>query len=183
VIIRVAVTVALVLLAIAPEARAQRKQPRLDNDAARMMMAYVKLDTEGAALSDEGWRELVALCTRPAPRPTGEIAVYEELDVFDSIVEPGSDRAIVGVQGRGFGYYNPRTGRYRTDGFPGPIFTKGDLAVVRVDGRWRIDGGPPPPALTWQTVLRHATTLRDTTTDSKVKRHATLTVRALERYH
>jgi hypothetical protein len=181
--VRVTLVFGLLLLAAAADATAQRTRPRLDNEPARLVMAFVKLETEGAALTDEGWRQIAALFTAPGPRPNGEVGVYEDYEVFDSLFEPGAERATVGVQGSAFGYYDPRTGRYHTEKLPGPIYEKGDLTVVRVGGHWRIQGPVPPPAWLWRTVLRHATALRDTTTDPKVKRHATLTVRALQRYH
>ena len=174
----------VVLLSGTPESAAQRgHRGRVDNEPSRLVMQYVKLDTEGGALTDEGWRQIAALFTEPGPRPTGELLVYEERAVFDSLFTPGSDRATVGVQGRANGEYNARTGRYHTDKFPGPIYMKDSMEVVRVGGRWKIKGSVPRPSITWRTAMRLATELRDTTTDPKVKRNATLAVKAFLRYH
>jgi hypothetical protein len=174
----------VVLLSAAPETAApQGHRGRMNNEPSRLVMQYVKLDNEGASLTDEGWRSIAALFTNPGPRPTGELFVYEERGVFDSLVTPGSDRAEVGVQGRANGEYHPRTGRYHTEKIAGPSYMKDSMEVVRVGGRWKIKGPVPRPSITWQTAMRLATELRDTTTDPKVKRNATLSVNAFLRYH
>jgi hypothetical protein len=151
--------------------------------ATRAVEAFFTLDTEGAQFTEAGWKQLAALVTQPGPRLTRPAAVYEDWFVMGPAPGATADRAEIWAEGLGFGEYNPTTGRYDTDKFSGPIKWRGALNVVHVGDRWKVEGPVPPPGVTWQAALRHATALRDSTSDPRVKRNATLAVRALSRPH
>ena len=96
----------------------------------------------------------------------------------------GDEKDVIVTPDVAYGEYDPRTGRYSTDGFNGPMKFRNPANLVRVDGRWKVQGPiPRQPGVAWQAILRHATELRDTTTDPAIKRNASRTIAALKRSH
>lgn len=177
--LRAALGIALMVVAVGG---AEQRRPVLD-EPARAVEAFLKLDTEGAQFSEAGWQALAALVSQPGPRQVRAASVYEDWFVMGTAPGATADRAEVWAEGRGFGEYDPRTGLYRTSGETGPMKWRGPLVAVRVNGQWKVKGPMPVPGVTWQAVLRHATALRDTTTDPRIRKRAALTVNALTRWH
>ena len=177
---RYALALGSVLAFTAVDGIAQR--PVLD-EPARAVEAFLTLDTDGAQFTEAGWQRLSALVSEPGRREVRAVTVYEDWFVMGTAPGATADRAEVWTQGRAFGEYDPRTGRYHTAGYMGPVKFRGATEAVRVDGRWKVKGPMPVPGVTWQAVLRHATALRDSTTDPRTRGYAALTVSSLTRWH
>jgi hypothetical protein len=177
-----AVGSALLFEVAAPSAQSQRRPPL---DAAGLaLQAFQEVLTDGAPFSEVGWRRAGAMVTAPGPWTLQTVTVYEDWFVNGTAPGATADRAEVWTDGRFNGEYDPRTGRYSTDGFTGPMKFRGPTILVRVDGRWKVQGPVPSrPGVSWQAVLRHATELRDTTADPTIKRNAARTVAVLTKYH
>jgi hypothetical protein len=177
-----AVGLALGLGTGAPSAQTNRRPPL---DAAGLALeAFHEVVTDGAPFTQAGWRRASAMVTDPAPWKPQTVTVYEDWFVNGTAPGATADRAEVWTDGVSYGEYDPQTGRYSTHGDYGPMKFRGPTILVRVEGRWKIYGPVPPrPGVTWQAVLRHASELRDTTTDPKIRRNAARTVAALKKYH
>jgi hypothetical protein len=177
-----AVGSAVLLATAAPSAQVNRRPPL---DAAGLALkAFHEIVTDGAPFTEAGWRRASGMVTAPAPWTLQTVTVYESWVVNGTAPDATADRAEVWTDGSFFGEYDPRTGRYGTEGFNGPMMFRNPTILVRVAGRWKIQGPVPPrPGVSWQAVLRHATQLRDTATDPTITRNASRTIAALEKYH
>ena len=175
------VALGIVLMALSVDGTAPRG-PVLD-EPARAVEAFLKLDTEGAQFTEAGWQRLAALVSEPGPREQRAVTVYEDWFVMGTAPGATADLAEVWAEGRVFGQYDPRTGLYHTGGSMGPVKFREVTEAVRVDGQWKVKGPMPVPGVTWQAVVRHATALRDSTPDARIRKNATITVSALTRWH
>ena len=180
--LRPALAFGVVLMVTAAHGSAEQRRPVLD-EPARAVEAFLALDTEGAQFTEAGWERLAPLVSEPGPRAIRPASVYEEWFVIGTAPGATADRAEVWAEGRGFGEYDPRTGLYHTSGTMGPIKWRDPIVAVRVNGQWKVKGPMRVPGVTWQAVVRHATALRDSTTDPKIRKRAALTVNALARWH
>lgn len=180
--LRAALAFGVVLTVTAAHGSAEQRRPALD-EPARAVEAFLKLDTDGAQFTEAGWHDLAALVSEPGLRAVRAATVYEDWFVIGTAPGATADRAEVWAEGRVFGQYDPRTGLYHTGGHMGPVKWREATQAVRIDGQWKVKGPMPVPGVTWQAVVRHATALRDSTTDSKTRRNAAITVSALTRWH
>lgn len=180
--LRPALAFGVMVVVAAAHGSAEQRRPVLD-DPARAVEAFLTLDTEGAQFTAAGWQRLSALVSEPGPREVRAVTVYEDWFVTGTAPGATADRAEVWAEGRVFGQYDPRTGLYHTTGFMGPMKFREVTEAVRVDGQWKVKGPMPVPGVTWQAVVRHATALRDSTPDARIKKNATITVSALTRWH
>lgn len=157
-----------------------RSQTRSAEDISAI---FIKLDSQGAQLTDDGWQKVAALFINPGPRRRNRIVVSDG----GRPLLPGPEGARTGM-GRDYlelGHIElPQLHFSAAD--PGGYRIRVLFDLVKVSGSngasdWRIEGPVPEPVVTVEAAIRYVSGVRGNAKDAVIRKNADRTLAALRR--
>lgn len=180
---------ALILTSALPFASAEAQKPggAVASECERVVRTFIKLDGDGAQLTEEGRRKVSAFFTQPSAAATTDntVTIVEDgVDVLPIVVD-ADGRMRVGTQALYLGTLTVGEA-LAYDNKEGQIKTKSDFVVspARPSGHstgCRIEGSVPGPQLTLSAAIRHVTALRDKARGDAERRRFTRALNGLKR--
>lgn len=146
---------------------------------------FVKLDSQGAQLTSDGWQEVAALFVTPGAPRRSRIFVTDG----GGPGRPTPEGKKVGFvrDYLQFGHIElPQLHFSAADGSPGGAHLRAGFDLVKVSGpngelEWRIEGPVPEPVVTIDAAIRYVIEVRANTKDAVLRNNADRTLAALRR--